>query len=110
MNREKKVINVSYWFGKEYQKKGYARESVLKLGKTIFDGLKDWGLDISFKCENKSSEKLANYLAQYLLEDNENSHKDGNGNFTNLKVKWDKYQSYIFDFKEYVISKVPQVA
>lgn len=110
INREKNVITVSYWFGKEYQKKGYAREAVLKLGEMVFENLKNWGLYISFKCENKNSENLAGHLAQHLIEDSEKGCNCSKGIFTHYKVKWDKYQNYMLNYKEYVISKVSQVA
>ncbi len=110
INSDKSVITVSYWLSKGYQKKGYAREAVLKLGKMVFENLKNWGLYISFNCENKNSENLAGRLAQYLIEDNEKGCNCSKGNFTSYKVKWDKYQNYMLNYKEYVISKVPQVA
>lgn len=69
VNPKEKQIYLGYYFGKEYQGKGYAFESVSTLTKKIIDSIDFGCLTILYKTKNIPSEKLAKKVVNFITED-----------------------------------------
>lgn len=69
VNPKEKQIYLGYYFGKEYQDKGYAFESVSALTKKIIDSIDSGCLTILYKTKNIPSEKLAKKVVNFLTVD-----------------------------------------
>ena len=98
-----KVINISYWLGKEYQKKGYAKEAIPKIVAEVFDNIKNLKLYIDFRKPNIASKRIADHIADYIRGSTDLHHTQPNGKSSKLKLE--KFNCFSLDIEEYVFSK-----
>lgn len=90
-----RVINISYWLGKEFHKKGYAKEAIPPIVNEIFNNIGNFKFYIDFKTQNIASKKLANDIIQYISQNNSES----------SKLVVEKFNCSRLDIEEYLISR-----
>lgn len=61
---------LSYWLGKDFQGKGYAREACYSLSNKVLDALDTDSIFITCDCRNFASIKLADDILDYLEKNN----------------------------------------
>lgn len=90
-----RVINISYWVGKEYQNKGYAKEAIPLIVNEAFKNIGNFKFYIDFRTQNISSKKLADGIIDYISKNNPES----------SKLTVDKFNCFRLDTEEYLIFK-----
>lgn len=90
-----RVINISYWLGKEYQNKGYAKEAIPMVVNEAFKNIGNFKFYIDFRTQNVASRKLADSIIEYIAQNNPES--------SQLTV--DKFNCFSLDKEEYLIYK-----
>lgn len=90
-----RVINISYWIGKEYQNKGYAKEAIPMVVNEAFKHIGNFKFYIDFRTQNVASRKLADSIIEYIAKNNPES----------SKLNVDKFNCFRLDIEEYLIFK-----
>ena len=90
-----RVINISYWLGKEYQNKGYAKEAIPMIVNEVFKNIGNFKFYIDFKTQNIASKKLADCIIEYITKNNSES----------STINFEKFNCFRLDIEEYLISK-----
>lgn len=93
-----RVINISYWLGKEYQNKGYAKECIPMIVNEAFNNIGTLKFYIDFRTKNIAAKKLADSIIEYIKENNSES----------SKLIVEKFNCFRLDTEEYLISKKPE--
>lgn len=70
LKNEWSAVNIGYWLGKKFQGNGYAREACLAVCNKVFNASDISSVLIACDTRNKSSEKLANKILDYLEQNN----------------------------------------
>ena len=89
------IVNISYWLGKEYQGKGYAKEAIPMIVNEAFKNIGTLKFYIDFRTENIASKKLADSIIEYISKNNSES----------SKLAVEKFNCFRLDIEEYLISK-----